>query len=111
MSINQYLGTLECLLEERKNVRERVFLRLWNAISNDYSSDQITCKPNLISLYKAAVVMVWQLIECPQSSKSAVTSFRTFFDMDKFKNSVRFDVIIELNRLIRHVSTPYKFLE
>jgi len=36
----------------------------------------------------AAVVMLWQLIECPQSSKRAVTSFKTFLDMEEIKPQV-----------------------
>jgi len=80
MSITQHLGIPERILEELKNVREHeLFLwTLWNAISSSYSGNQITCKPSLISLYVAAVVMVWQLIECPQSSKRAITGFKTF---------------------------------
>ena len=44
----------------------------------------------------AAVVMVWPLIECPQSSKRAITGFKTFFgDMVKLKTSVCLEVITE----------------
>ena len=99
--MTKYLGNLELSLEERKNIRENeMFLwTLWNAISSSYSCDQITCKPSLISLYMAAVVMVWQLIECPHSSKHAITSFKTFCDMDELKTSVFFDVITKWNTI------------
>jgi len=45
MSITEYLGTLELLLEEIKNTREHeLFLwTLWNVISSSCSGDQITC--------------------------------------------------------------------
>jgi len=48
----------------------------------------------------AAVVMVWPLIECSQSSKRAISSFTFFFcDVYKLKTSVCFDVIIEWNTI------------
>ena len=43
----------------------------------------------------AAVVMVWQLIECTQSSKRAITSFKIYFDMDELKPTFCVDVITE----------------
>ena len=48
----------------------------------------------------AAVFMVWPLIECPQSSKSAIASFIFFFcDMFKLKTSVCLEVITEWNMI------------
>ena len=49
--------------------------------------------------------MVWQLIECPQSNKRAITSFN-FFYMDKLKTSVFFGVITEWNTIDTVFSHP-----
>jgi len=47
----------------------------------------------------AVVVMVWQLIECPRSSKSAITSFKTFLWYGRNQTSVCFEVITEWNTI------------
>ena len=46
--------------------------------------------------------MVWQLIECPQSSKSAITNFKTFWDMEELITWLFFEV-----RVITEWNTIY----